>query len=69
MSDRDLTRLRDMLDAARKAEAFAKGASRELLEKDNDLIGFALLHAIQLVGEAASKVSAEARAEYPQLQW
>ncbi len=69
MNDRDLVRLQDMLDAARKAQAYVQGKPREALEADDDLVGFALIHAIQIIGEAASKISPETRAELSQIQW
>jgi uncharacterized protein with HEPN domain len=69
MNERDLTRLRDMLDAARKTQAYIQGKSREALEVDDDLIGFALIHAVQLIGEAASKVTLETRTALPRIQW
>ena len=33
------------------------------------MLAFALLHAVQIVGEAASKVSAEFRNQHPQIPW
>lgn len=33
------------------------------------MLRFALLYAIQIVGEAASKVSAQAREEHPDVPW
>lgn len=69
MNERDLSRLRDMRDAAYKTQSYIKGKTRETLETDDDLVGFALVHAIQIIGEAANKVATETRAELPRVQW
>lgn len=68
MNERDEMRLRDMLDAARKACQFAGGKTRQQLDTD-DMFAFALVRAIEIVGEAASKVSPETRSAYPQIRW
>lgn len=69
MNEQDKNRLRDMLDAARKAQYFMKGQSRESLEANEALLGFAVVRAIEVVGEAASKITPEARATLPQIEW
>lgn len=68
MNERDETRLRDMLDAARKAKIFAEGKSREMLDAD-ELLAFALVRALEIVGEAASRVSQETRSHFPKIRW
>lgn len=50
-----------MLDAVDAAASFVKGRLRADLDQDQMLL-FALVRAIEIVGEAASKVSDEARA-------
>jgi len=67
MNERDETRLRDMLDAARRA--FVHGKERDVLETDNYLVGFAGVRAIEIIGEAASKIASETRAAFPQIEW
>lgn len=57
----DAIRLRHMLDAARDALAFAEGRGREDLDNDR-LLNFGLVRAIEVIGEAASKVTSEGRA-------
>jgi uncharacterized protein with HEPN domain len=57
-----------MLDAAREALAFAQGRSRADLDGDRMLV-LALVKSIEIVGEAASKVSPAARSAVPGLPW
>lgn len=60
--------LRDMLDHARRAIAASRGRTREDLERD-DLLAAGLERFIEVVGEAASKVSPETRRELPGIPW
>ncbi|GIL14058.1 MAG: antitoxin [Chloroflexota bacterium] len=69
MNERDETRLRDMLDAARQAQSFIAGKTRPDLEANQFLIGFAVVRALTIIGEAAGKVSLETRAQLPQIAW
>jgi uncharacterized protein with HEPN domain len=69
MNDRDKTRLEDMRRAARRARTFADGKTRADLEANNELLGFALVRAVELVGEAASKVTPETRQAHPDIPW
>jgi len=57
-----------MQDAARKAIAFATGKTRASLEVD-DMLVYALVRALEIVGEAASKVSQTFRDQNPQIPW
>jgi uncharacterized protein with HEPN domain len=57
-----------MADAMDAAMRFVEGRNRSDLESDEMLL-FALVRAIEIVGEAASKISDEARAEMPELPW
>src|SRR5258705_1261282 len=68
MNERDLTRLRDMLDAAHDARSFVSGRTREMLENDK-MFAFALVRAIEIIGEAASRVTMETQISLPQIQW
>jgi len=68
MSPADAIRIRHMVDAARAAAEFAKGRSRIDLDADRMLL-FALVRAVEIVGEASSKVSAAGRAERPDVPW
>lgn len=64
MNERDEARLRDMLDAARKALEFASGQTRADLD-ENDMLAFALVRALEVIGEAANQVSEETRETVP----
>jgi uncharacterized protein with HEPN domain len=68
MNEADEVRLRDMLDAACKALEFAESKTRQNLDTD-DMFAFALVRAIEIVGEAAARVSQETRGSYPQIRW
>ena len=68
MNDRDETLLRDMLDEAYRVQKFVHGRTREDLNSD-DLLSYAVVHAIQIIGEAASKVTAETRTQYATIPW
>jgi uncharacterized protein with HEPN domain len=64
----DVVLVRDMLDHARKAIAATRGRSREDLDRD-DLLAAGLERFIEVVGEAASKVSDGTRRELPHIPW
>ena len=64
----DTTRLRHMLDAAREAEAFAEGRSRDDLDTDRMLV-LSILRLLEVVGEAAKSISVEMRESHPQVMW
>ena len=53
-----------MIDAARSAQEFASGRTRDDLASDKMLV-FALVRAIEVVGEAASRISPETRLAIP----
>ncbi len=57
-----------MLDAARAAQAFAEGKIRSSLDTDQQFL-FALYKAIEIIGEAASKITPTTRAEIPEIAW
>lgn len=69
MNERDETRLRDMLDEARRARRFVEGKTRADLSTDDQILGFAVVRALEIVGEAANKVSQETRDTLPQVRW
>ena len=68
MNERDKTRLRDMLDAAHKTRSFAQGKTRVDLDVD-EMFAFAVVRALEIVGEAASKVSQETRNHHSRIRW
>jgi uncharacterized protein with HEPN domain len=60
--------LKDMADHARKAVTAASGRTRRDLDTD-PVLAAALERFIEVVGEAASKVSDETRARIPDVPW
>jgi uncharacterized protein with HEPN domain len=64
----DSIRLRHMLDAAREALVFVRHRNRDDLDHDLQLV-WALVKAIEIIGEAAYQLSPEARAQVPGLPW
>jgi uncharacterized protein with HEPN domain len=56
--------LRHMLDHAREAYALIQNKSREDLKADR-LLNLALVRLLEIIGEAASRVSPEERVHYP----
>ena len=68
MSPADAVRVRHMIDAIEAARRFAAGRDRSHLDTDQMLL-FALVRAVEIVGEAAGKMSTDARAELPEVPW
>lgn len=68
MSDNDLIRLRHMFDAAKEAQSYIVGKKRLDLDRDRMLV-HSLVRCIEIVGEAASRVSQESRSEIPAIPW
>ena len=64
----DALRLRHMLDAAREARAFVAGKQRTDLDEERPL-ALALVKLIEIVGEAASRVSAAERQRRAGIPW
>ena len=68
MRDEDRIRLRHMIEAAETVARFVAGRQRSDLDTDQMLL-FALVRAIEIIGEAASKVSQETRDAEAQIPW
>ncbi|MHB8627561.1 MAG: HepT-like ribonuclease domain-containing protein [Aggregatilineales bacterium] len=68
MNERDETLLHDMLDMALKAQEFLGQQGQEAL-MHNEMLAFALVRAIEVIGEAASRITAETRSSLPQIPW
>jgi uncharacterized protein with HEPN domain len=68
MNRDDEIRLKHMLDAAREAESFVVGLKRTALDANRMLV-LAVIKDIEIIGEAASKVSDECHNQYPQIPW
>lgn len=57
-----------MLDAVRDAQGFMAGRSRADLDADKMLV-YAVVRAVEIIGEAASKVSSDTQAALPGIPW
>lgn len=64
----DLIRLRHMLDAALQAQMFVRHKSRVDLDDDLQLV-WALVKAIEIIGEAAYQINPETRSQTPGIPW
>ena len=68
MNESDIIRLRHMLDAAREALSFVAGRNSGDLGRDRMLM-LALVKEIEIIGEAASRISDESRKALPRIPW
>ena len=68
MPPEDRVRLRHMLDAAEVAIQFMQDKDRAALDDDRMLL-FAVVRAVEVLGEAASRVSDETRVRHGNLPW
>lgn len=68
MKPDDRIRLLHITDALSRALNFVKTRYRDDLDSD-PMLGFALMYALQVVGEAASKLSQEIRGQHPEIEW
>ena len=68
LSQRDRVRLDHMLEHAREAITLTRGKSRADLDSDR-VLSLALVRLLEIVGEAAGRVSEEAYARYPEIPW
>ena len=66
--DRDRVRLLHMLEHAREAIQLIEGRSRRDLDTDR-VLSLALVRLLEIVGEAAAKVSPDARTKYSAVPW
>ena len=64
----DRVRLRHMLDHAREAVAMLVGKERADLQGER-MLELALVRLVEIVGEAAARVSSEGQARYPFIPW
>lgn len=64
----DFVRIRHILDAAREALSFASGKTRGDLNTDR-MLALSLVKEIEIIGEAAAKVSVETRQKYKTIPW
>ncbi len=64
----DRIRPRHMIEAAEDALRFVDGRARADLDSDRMLL-FAVVRVIEIVGEAASRMSSTARADHAAIPW
>ena len=65
---RDDAFLLDMLLAARRVLKYAQGLDFQRFEND-EILQDAIVRRIQIIGEAARKISQEFKEEHPEISW
>ena len=68
MQKDDLVYAGHMLDMARKAISLVRGKSRNDYERDETL-SLAVTHILQVIGEAARKISPQFREQHAEIPW
>lgn len=68
MPPEDKVRLLHMVEAAENAVAFVTGMTRAELERDRKTM-FAVIRCVEIIGEAASRISDATRASAPDIPW
>jgi uncharacterized protein with HEPN domain len=68
MNESDSIRLHHIWDAANEALSFVGGRSKEAVLADRVLV-LALCREIEIIGEAASKISSEFRQGHQEIAW
>ncbi len=66
--DKNVVRLRHMLDHAREAIHLARGKARSDLDTDRQL-NLSLVRLLEIIGEAAVRISREDQAGYTGIPW
>jgi uncharacterized protein with HEPN domain len=64
----DRIRIAHMIEAAESVARFIAGRSRDDLDRD-EMLRFAVVRAIEVIGEAASQITPQTRATIPQVPW
>jgi uncharacterized protein with HEPN domain len=57
-----------MLDAAKEVMSFAQNKTRKDLDNDR-MLTLSLVKSIEIIGEAASKVTDETKKRFPEIPW
>ncbi len=65
---RDETYLLDILIAANKALKFVEGIDRNKFE-ENEIVQNAVMRPLEIIGEAAGRISKEFRKAHPEIPW
>ncbi|WVN41982.1 HepT-like ribonuclease domain-containing protein [beta proteobacterium MWH-UniP1] len=68
MAIKDIARIGHILEAAEDLSKFLEGKDRASLSSDK-MLRYAVIRAIEIIGEASSQISAQTKASYPGLPW
>jgi uncharacterized protein with HEPN domain len=68
MENKDLVRLKHMLDSAEAILSFVKGKRRSSLDNDRLLLS-GVLRELEVIGEAANRVSEKIKKRFSNLPW
>ena len=68
MKSHDLVRVKHMIEAADEAISFVRGKNRIDLDQDR-MLTMALMREIEVVGEAASRISEDFKRLHPEIPW
>lgn len=60
--------LRDMLENAEKARSFVKGMDYDDFRRDDKAV-YAVIRALEIIGEAARQIPEDVRGAHPEIQW
>lgn len=60
--------LRDMLENAKRAIQFTDGMSSESFSKDEKTV-YAVIRAVEIIGEAARNIPEKVRSKYSEIPW
>jgi uncharacterized protein with HEPN domain len=67
-ADREASLLLDMLFAARDAQSFLSGLTEEAFMRSR-LHQNAVIRSLEVIGEAAGKISSQTRSRHPEIPW
>jgi uncharacterized protein with HEPN domain len=67
-ADRDVQSLRDMLEYSRLTQRLIRGKTRAEIDAD-EVVHLALRKALEIVGEAARRLSGDLRERHPHIPW
>jgi len=65
----DRQRLLDMLEAIENIERYVSAKGKPKTAADDELIQVWVVHHLQIVGEAASRISEELQEKHPEVAW